>query len=485
MSKAILIQTTTLVFCLLFVTTVFSSILEPPQNDAVPLGSNIVLRCRVSSTTTRVQWFEYATNPSGAQISDGDLILSGHPNSDRYSLNRSPPDVYDLQIAATVAGDGGSYKCVEMGETTASAYAQLVMIDGEPICTTNIPESGFYTGYVREDQYYTVDCLVNYRGNVAPIMTWTGPENYTVGSSVTNNSSWSGISIDMKRSMEAQHFQVVANFTEESFNQPGYASNAPKWNFAYSTPDLYVQWSPKNMYISPDKESYEIGEVIDCYADANPAAAYFWQNLDTNERFDGYQLVLNESMVGSQPMRCSAANNITGLTYTNDIFFTLIVNPRTTTPPPTTPSSTTPVPAQAECDDLSGRWMATSPHAVTLCLQVDNSNYGRVVGIMRNASDPYFIEVRGRVLVRKYNQIGFTGIWPTDIGTLTFTGICKKCYGVEKLQLDGIGRKVSDNPSCENPGPYYYTENHLLERVGPPCAQLIKEHFERIHQGTP
>ena len=47
---------------------------------------------------------------------------------------------------------------------------------------------------------------------------------------------------------------------------------------------------------------------------------------------------------------------------------------------------------------------------------------GRVVGIVRNASDPFFIEVRGRIAPNNYNQIGFTGIWPSNIGTCTYVG---------------------------------------------------------------
>jgi hypothetical protein len=56
-----------------------------------------------------------------------------------------------------------------------------------------------------------------------------------------------------------------------------------------------------------------------------------------------------------------------------------------------------------------------------MCLELNNTN-GRIVGIFRNATDPYFVEIRGRVAPYAYNQIGFTGVFPVNIGTLAFQG---------------------------------------------------------------
>jgi len=95
---------------------------------------------------------------------------------------------------------------------------------------------------------------------------------------------------------------------------------------------------------------------------------------------------------------------------------------RTTTQEPTTPTTTEPPPPEAPCDDLTGRWTATSPTLVDMCLEIDNSRNGRIIGLFRNASDPYFIEIRGRVAPYAFNQVGFTGVWPVNIGTLAFGG---------------------------------------------------------------
>jgi len=108
---------------------------------------------------------------------------------------------------------------------------------GPPNCTTNIPN----TGFVREDQYYTGECVINYQGNVAPKMTWTGPEGYRWATATTPTSVWAGFNINATRFMAGQTFDLLINFTADGFLQENYASNVPTWNFTLSSPQLNVQ----------------------------------------------------------------------------------------------------------------------------------------------------------------------------------------------------------------------------------------------------
>lgn len=462
---------------LLLATTVLSatvpktrSIVKAPQNDALVAGPQVVFECEASGTSSRVQWTEFTTSTSGAPISDNADVLPGHPNAARYSIQQPTETTFNLAIEPTVLADGGTYRCSDISDSSTATYAQLVVLDALPNCTTNIPDSG----YVREDVYYTIECIVYFKGNAPPHAFWSAPPDVAYGqaTTTTNSSVWSGINVNMTRYSSGYTYSVLVNFTEQGFILPNSATNIPTWNYTYSTPELYVQWAPKKMYIVPEQSSYEIGQTIECHADANPSASYFLQNLDTLEFYQGFVLNITESMVGTWRMRCNAANNITGTTYTNDFFFQLVVNPKTTPTTPTTPTTTTTAPAEAECDDLTGRWTAYVPHKVDMCLEVNNTNYGRLLGIVRNATDPYFIEVRGRVAPYQYNQVGFTGVWPLDIGTLTFVGTCKKCYGTENLQINAVGRKVGDNTACAEFGQIYYFSSYLFSRTGPPCRML-------------
>lgn len=451
------------------------------MNEAVEYGSEVVLNCEASGPSERVQWTEFITNVNGAPISDNNLLLPGHPNYARYTLDH--PDgssIYNLGINPTTLTDGGTYRCYDISDSSSPAYAQLVMLDGLPNCTTNIPESGL----VLEDQYYTIECIIGYRGNAAPVMTWTGPDrglaDWIEATTTTSVSVWSGVAMTITRFFNPYSFSLLTNFTETGFLLPNSATNVPTWNNTFSTATLDVKWAPKNLYRTPEQDMYEIGDVIECLADANPSATYYWQNLDTLELYDDSRLLVTDRLVGSQRMRCHAENTIGEVLYTNDYFFNLTVNPRTTTPEPTTPTTTTPPLPQSECDDLTGRWTSTVPSYADLCIEINNANHGRIVGLFRNASDPYFIEIRGRVAPNQFNQVGFTGVWPVNIGTLAFNGICQKCFGTEILQITGISRKVTDNPSCTDLGAAYNFPNYSFKRTGPPCRALLQEHNVKL-----
>jgi hypothetical protein len=470
-------------FCCLVVTALSVDIpanrviINPPLNEAIEYGPEVVLGCEASGPSERVQWTEYITNPNGAPISDNGLLLPGHPNFARYTLdNPAGSSIYNLAINPTVLADGGTYRCYDISDSSRPAYAQLVMLDGTPNCTTNIPDDGL----VIEDQYYTIECYLGYRGNAAPLMTWTGPDrslaDWLQASTTTNVTVWSGVSMTMTRFFAPSTFSLLVNFTERGFLLPDSATNIPTWNYTYSTAALDVKWAPKNMYRTPEKVSYEIGDEIQCFADANPTATYYWRNLDTLEVYDDNRLLATDRLVGTQRMQCHAENLIGDVLYTNDYFFNFTVNARTTTPVPTTPTTTTPPLPESECDDLTGRWTASTPSFADVCIEVDNTRNGRIVGLFRNASDPFFIEIRGRVAPYKYNQVGFTGVWPVNIGTLSFNGICRKCFGTEILQVTGVGRKVTDNPSCQDAGPQYQFANYEFRRTGPPCRALFQEY---------
>jgi len=451
-------------------------IVNPPKNDAISFGAKVVLECEAIGPSERVQWTEFITNANGAPISDNGLLLPGHPNYARYTLdNPAGSSIYNLGIEPTILADGGTYRCDDISDSSRPAYAQLVMLDGTPNCTTNIPDDGL----VIEDTYYTIECYIGFRGNAAPVMTWTGPDrdlaDWTQASTTTNVSVWSGVAMTMTRFFAPSFFTLLTNFTQRGFVAPDSADNIPTWNYTFSTPPFVVNWAPKNMYRSPDQATYEIGESIECFADSNPSSTYYWRNLDTLEIYDDSRLLITDRLVGTQRMQCHAENDIGGVIYTNDYFFNLTVNARTTTPVPTTPTTTTPPLPQSECDDLTGRWTATTPSRADLCIEINNVN-GRLVGIFRNSTDPFFIEIRGRVAPNRFNQIGFTGVWPVNIGTLAFEGICRKCFGVEILQINGVGRRVTDNPTCENAGPFYSFPNYDFRRTGPPCTTLFEEY---------
>lgn len=107
-----------------------------PENQAVLVGSSVngvTLKCQVADgvNTSRVQWYEYGTVASGNQISDGNLLLPGHPNYLRYSMDLTNEGQHDLVINPVVLEDGTYYKCQDFNAAPPDQTelgAQLVVI---------------------------------------------------------------------------------------------------------------------------------------------------------------------------------------------------------------------------------------------------------------------------------------------------------------------------------------------------------------------
>jgi hypothetical protein len=426
-----------------------------PDNTAVVLNSNngVTLTCRVPSddTTSRVQWFEYGTNPSGSIVSDGILLLPGHPNSIRYSLDLTNPGQYDLHINPIVAEDGTYYKCQDANAAPPDQTelgAQLVVIEAVPNCTTTMTSP-----IVVEGDYHTMECVMYFRASlgVEPLITWTGPEPFLTASSVTNVSVWSGISFTVQRNMDALSYAARTNFTQKGFNSPNSASNIPTWSSTWRSPQILVHWGPKNMYISPDQTDYDVGTTITCFADAFPAATIYWQNLDTAEIWNSQSFVVRADLVGTNRFRCHAENYINGVLYYNDLFNYIVVNPIPTTPIPGPSTTTTLPPAEAYCSDLSGRWQSDSPKA-TLCLWVDFTMNGVVTGLLKNDTDTFWHDIYGRVQVNTFDQGGFTTVSPGTVGVTAYVLECKACFGVESMTVSQIQRSEASATTCGDPG---------------------------------
>jgi hypothetical protein len=446
-----------------------------PLNQAVVLGqtSGVTLQCRVPAdidATTRVQWYEYGTVANGNQISDTNILLPGHPNALRYSLTLTPTGFYDLFINPVIYSDGTYYKCQDFNAAPPDQTelgAQLVIIEAEPNCTTTISSP-----IVIEGDYHTMQCVMYFRASqgVEPLITWTGPPPFLQAYTVTNESVWSGISFTVNRNQDALSYTSRTNFTSKGFDSPNSATNIPNWSYLWRSTQLLVHWGPKNLYLSPDYESYEVGTVVTCFADAFPAATIYWQNLETAEIFNSQSFVITEAFVGQTRMRCHAENYISGILYFNDLFATLTVNPIPTTPSPGPSTTTTTPPAEAYCSDLTGRWQANNPKA-TLCLWVDFTSNGVVSGLLQNDTETYWLDIYGRIQVNTFDQGGFTTVAPGSIGVTAYVLECKACFGVEIMTVSQIQRSEASAEACGEAGVTYALPDFTFYRVAnaAPC----------------
>ena len=97
--------------------------------------------------------------------------------------------------------------------------------DGQPNCDTTI----YSTGQSFEDDYETAECMIYFKGSIAPIITWTGPQPYTTYYQTGVDFVWSGVELYVNRSMDSQRFTAVSKFADSM-----------AWQFTFSTPVLFV-----------------------------------------------------------------------------------------------------------------------------------------------------------------------------------------------------------------------------------------------------
>jgi len=433
--------------CLAFVATVCrgQGIIVGPENDAVFATVSTTFKC-TATPGDRVQWVEYVTNPNGLIISDGDQLITDHPNFDRYQLDADvDAGTYDLTITSTIVADGGLYECQDENTGTFRG-AQLVVIEKAPNCTTSWPPTNFVIETIR----YTVECNIYYRASAGiwPSTSWTGAGSFNQLAVNQSDTVLSGINFDAQKEQDAGFFLFTAFFTESGFGGENNAGNVPVFQSTYRTPTIFVRWPPQDISYSPVKSSYEIGDTLTCSADANPLATYVWTDVLANIDYVSTTLTITESMVGPAIFRCE----VTNLVGTANIFVNTTVNPITTPTTPTTTPTTTPVPAVANCQDITGRWefVRAADSKAVLCIYVDRTQNGYISGLFWNdtKTETYYMDIVGRTRNNVFDETGIVGIWPLNIGVSAFAIECQSCFGDETLQLNAVSRQYQDVGSC-------------------------------------
>jgi len=409
---------------LLFVTGSYGALDQAklPLNVVVLEGQTVTLRCAVFDHPLphSIQWHEYAYSPLGSPISDN-LVLGGHPQAARYSIVQANLGEYYLRISPVQMEDGGRYECRDAqapGQDKRTHNLQLTIVTQPINCTSTIGASGV----VLDGSYQVNDCGIRYRGGLIPNMTWSGIGPFGSLYGANEDLVWCGMHFNVTRDMEARAHQLYVEFT-------GYflpvtndeAANIPDYTDVFQSRQMFVYWGPMNMDATPQKTFYEPGDTLTCSADAWPPATFMWQNLRTNQITQGATVTVDGSWVGfNQSMRCEARNEIEGTIYSQNIFIPLDVPVPTTTPPTTTPTTTTPPPAVSPCLDPTGGWVSISPTQASVCLRVDYDNAGAMTGLLKNHTDTYWVDIVGRTQLGKFDQLGFNGIWPANLGVSSF-----------------------------------------------------------------
>lgn len=435
-----------------------------PINTVAEVGSEAILTCGVvnSAVSHSVQWYEYAYSPTGGLISDNGFVL-GHPQAGRYFIINDVPGHYNLRISDVRLSDGGTYMCIDT-QTSASNKRQhsafLTIVEARPNCTTSIKANGV----VLDKSYQTNDCLLDYQGGLIPNISWSGISPFDQAYVATTHNVWSGMQFNVTRNMDTRAHVAQTYFTNYFLPvDANTASNVPTYTKTHQGNQMFVYWGPVDIAATPIKEHYEPGDFITCTADAFPNATFNWANMRTLDVIPGPVIRIEEAWRGfNQTLRCEARNEIEGTTYAANLFIAADVPALTTPPTTTTATTTTPPPAVSDCTDLTGSWESVNPTSAALCIRLNLESYGLLTGLLRNHTDTYWVDIVGRAQSTRFDQVGFNGIWPFEIGVSSFIGECHRCFGEEQLLVNVISR--SEGNTCGVAGPTQYTSQYLFTR---------------------
>jgi len=435
-----------------------------PENVAVPVNTDVTFRCAVANPDNihGVQWWEYVYSPLGAIISDNTNV-GNHPHRDRYSIVHGDAAEYSLRISPVLMSDGGLYQCLDTWGNPGQKQRhsiRLTVTAAALNCTTTIPENGV----VLLDQYHTNECTLTYQGGIIPNMTWSGIAPFTQAYVATTSLIWSGMQYTVTRNMDTRSHVSDTFFTGYFLPVDGdTADNIPTLTFTHRERQLFVYWGPRDITVDPDKEYYEVGDVLTHSADAFPPATFTLTNMRTQEIIVGNQLTITDDWLGEvTTVRCEARNSIVGTIYSANLFYNVSVPfPTTTTTPTTTPMSTLP-PAVARCGDVTGAWESTFPGRASLCIKLDLENGGYINGLARNSTDTWWVDVVGRAHSEDFDQLAFAGIQPLDFGVSSFVAECHRCFGVERLLAHVTTRRRG--LECGVPGTVWHTDQYEFYR---------------------
>jgi len=195
-------------------------------------------------------------------------------------------------------------------------------VESEPQCTATLPSNGV----AHEGQFFTIDCVLDYQGNIVPTMTWSGPPPFEATYSPPSPSRvWARVAFIADRTMYGRIFECVTYFSSLGDQPEDMATNLPTFESRYRSL-LFVHWGARIVFIEPPMEEYKVGDIMTCLADGFPNPWYQFQNLRTNEVFDEQTFTITEDLRGYvTQMHCRAQNIIQGLPYEDNLFFFLSV----------------------------------------------------------------------------------------------------------------------------------------------------------------
>lgn len=272
------------VVCLVVLWTLFfkgnSVIIVSPNDTEVRVGDSTYLNCSISDASATATWYHYPVGKTSREIVFLRNRVRG-PYDKRFRAEMdSSTGSFNLVISKANLEDAGKYVC-EDGESADPKVAQVIVLEGDPTCQSNINASGFIgpNDCGLQQDIISMSCSVNFKGNVPPKLQWMrikGSNSFAIDDSLLTCSSSDPIG------------SVTCNYTAASdidFDGSHFAcqTNASR-NALYRCSTDVV----KIYYAMENKTSIAktVGDEVACFANTNSLECkYEWIQFDgVNEK---------------------------------------------------------------------------------------------------------------------------------------------------------------------------------------------------------
>lgn len=313
-----------IIFCVIltFVTGSGSTPWQGPVNSLVVAGSPVNMTCQTPSSFEAIDWYYTAFGSSQRSlINEGARVMNSFTE---FQVSGNVPGQI-LTLHEAQMKHGGQYACTALMKlsnvtgTLVESTALLVVLESKPVCILNSTQ-------VKVGREIEMSCSVNFSGPFPPDMEWKQhrARDDSDGGSVIRDgqikdvlnhntlTSTRRITADISRHNSTYSCRTYFKLPSKLLDVN--ATNAPDYNYTWTSPSVQVIYGPSEVAVVPKQDVFYPGDVLTCVADASPSPEFEWRSQDAEIILNGPVMVIRNSMIREQPyvFQCHTTHVLTG-----------------------------------------------------------------------------------------------------------------------------------------------------------------------------
>lgn len=148
-----------------------SKITAKPVDTEVKVGDSTYFNCSISDPSADISWFHH---PVGKRTDHHQYVYTAgqliSPYDRRFRIDKQiSAGSFNLVLLNAQLSDAGLYVC-QNGGANSAVYAELIVIEADPTCATNIGNSELIgpNSCRLQETVVQLNCSISYKGNVPP-----------------------------------------------------------------------------------------------------------------------------------------------------------------------------------------------------------------------------------------------------------------------------------------------------------------------------